>query len=1075
MATTARQAWRLLGTLVWVLPVISNALVTTGARAVDFSRDVLPILAEHCLKCHGPDGHTRRADLRLDRPVGSEFDTAELRRRLLSEDQQERMPPPEAMTRLSQRDRAILVQWADAGAPWSQHWSLRPIRHPELPPSADDRPSSPPADSAIDRFVEFRRAAQRSSPSYPAAPPPSGSQRASRHDLIRRVSYSLTGLPPTVDEIQQFINDRRPEAYGRMVDRYLASPRYGEHMARFWLDLARYADTNGYHVDNHREMWRWREWVIEAWNCNMPFDRFTIEQLAGDQLPNTTDQTRLASGFHRNTMVMFENGALPEEFLPEYVADRVSTTGTVWLGQTLQCARCHDHKYEPISQRDYYRFFAYFNNVAECGLGGQDEPAKPYDHFPTRLQQQDLDHNERQIAAQLAIQQARSEWAETHPEAWQPTLAKAARPLPPKDATIYLSFDEKDGSELLRDGKPVGKVLGTAVRLPQAKSNSGLLLTNKTSLRLDAVRQPAPSEAWTLATWLYRTTDDEMVLFRHRGASLVADGGVGLEVRLVEGKLHVVIAGDAVDPWIARSSQPTAKNSWQHVCIRYDAQGGRVDLRLGGEAVEVEQPTGRPPTYSPTLTVASLSDSRQPMRGMLDEFRVYYRYLSDEELEWLRGADPVAELLAIPPEDRSETEQRDLAKFYLRRLDSAFREATEQLVQLRRIRQDILRDVPTSMVMKERTERRPTYILERGDYQRPGEEVLPGIPRQLGGTLPEQGPGEVSSRLDLARWIASADNPLTARVFVNHAWRMHFGRGIVETPGDFGTRGEPPTHPQLLDWLAAEFIESGWDVKRLHRSILMSATFQQTSRVSLEKFNSDPENIWLSRGPRFRLSAEQIRDTALAAAGLLESRMGGASVSPYQPAGLWKELSYNPTDYSAQVFRQSHGADLYRRSLYTFWKRSVPPPNMVAFGAPTRETCIVKRSRSETPLQALVLMNDPTFVEASRVLAAGLIARETDQTQRLTRLWLTTMSRPPSDAEQAAALRSLHELRETYRADSEAADQLLSVGEYPLTLELTLEGSDDADGARTRAVAELAAWTCLCSVVLQQNEVLTQH
>jgi hypothetical protein len=1020
-------------------------VVTGPAWArVDFSTDVLPIFAEHCLKCHGPDPAARQAEMRLDRgQLGSPLlvDSQKILLRINSSDPDVRMPPPSSGPRLSNDDIATLQRWVANGASWNDHWSLRAIQRPQLPDGSSPRH---PIDCFIDKARREHNLVMSSS--------------ASGHDLVRRVSFTLTGLPPSEEDVDIYLGDRHPDAYSRMVQRFLASSRYGEHMATFWLDLARYADTNGYHVDNHRDMWRWRDWVVESWNRNQPFDQFTIQQLAGDLLPNASDQTRLATGFHRNTMVMFENGALAEEFLPEYVADRVNTTAAVWLGQTFECARCHDHKFDPISQRDYYRLFAYFNNIDELGLAGENEPARPIMDAPTRLQRLALAELDSAIAAQRKRQSERRAWASQSVEEWEADVAALARPTPPKDAAIYVSFDESRGADLGTPPDVIGSIVGDVFRLPKGRSGGALLLTDSVRIELNAVPLVPPNRPWTLAVWLYLTTNDTMVLFRHRtsGDSEEEKWGEGIEVQLVERKPTLRITTKNHRPWIAEGTSSLPRNAWHHLALCYDAELGRVSMRIDHQSIDVKQPARRPSNYESVKVEASLSDKDKPLRGMVDEFRFFHRTLSDEEIDLLMGANPLAEILAIGRNERDDRQQALLVDHFLRRLDPPYRQASKSLADLDERRSKLIQRIPTSLIMRERVERRPTFILQRGDYRRPGEMVSRGTPEYL----PSNGKF-ADNRLGLARWIVSPDNPLTARVFVNHVWRLHFGRGLVTTPEDFGVRGQPPTHRSLLDWLATEFIDSGWNVKRLHHLILTSHAFRQTSRVAFEHRQLDPENVWYSRGPRFRLSAEQIRDTALAVSGLLDNRILGPSVSPYQPPGLWKELSYDPAEFTAQVFRQSHGADLYRRSLYTFWKRSVPPPNMVVFDAPTRETCLLQRARTNTPLQALVLMNDPTFVEAARLLADSLLARRGTDSDRVTILWVKTMSRQPSPGELAATLRSLHQLRKYYSDHLDLARQLSTVGEYP--------------SATVRGVAERSAWTCVCGVILQQDEVLTQH
>jgi hypothetical protein len=1032
------------------LSIVWFAWTTTARSAIDFGQDILPIFAENCLKCHGPDGNARKAELRLDRgKAGSPLlaDPSELIARVNSSDPDYRMPPPTAGPALNQDQKNRLAEWASAGAPWNSSWSLRPIRRPPLPVSELSHP--------LDRFIDAMRQRHDLHPSEPA----------DRYELIRRASYGLTGLPPAPQEIETFLADEHPLANERMLDRYLASPRYGEHMASFWLDLARFADTNGYHADNHRDMWRWRDWVIEAWNKNLPYDQFTIHQLAGDLLPNATDEMRLATGFHRNSMLMFENGALAEEYLPEYVADRVETTATVWLGQTYQCARCHDHKFDPLTQVDYYRFSAFFGNIDEEGLAGRSKPAEPYARFPTRIQRLDLAELETLEERYRAEQSARRNWAVANPAAYEARLA-TSKTLPPSDTSLYLSFDEPDGQSDLLDGKNVvGVVKGTLLRLPNGQSRGALLLTKSTRIELEPRQQTSSSESWVLTAWVYLTTYDSMVLYRDHN-DVAADGGAlrrRIEVRLNDGRPEVSVFGDDMPAWVAKADVAIPKSSWHQLAVRYDAKSGEYSMRIDLTEIDVAQPKTRPPQYVAANAKPVISPVDAPLRGMIDEFRFYSRWLTDVELDDVFGADPVADILGTEKSQRTEAQQKLLVEFYLRRVDLSFREATAAIDRLAEKREEIEERVPTAMIMKERTERRPAFVLERGDYLRPRAEVFPGTPEYflLHAGQAAGAETKLASRLDLARWIMADQHPLTARVFVNHIWRHHFGQGLVSTAEDFGVRGKPPTHPELLDWLASDLVQSGWDVKRLHRLILTSATYAQTSRVGPDQWKRDPDNQWYSRGPSYRLSAEAIRDTALHAAGLLDSRVLGPSVSPYQPAGIWKDVSYDPVDYSAQVFRQSHGAGLYRRSLYTFWKRSAPPPNMVVFDAPTRETCLVQRSRTNTALQSLVLMNDPTFVEAARVLASRIVMRHETDRERLAAAWLLVMSRPVTNRELSLSLDSLSTLRAHYSENVEDAERLVNVGEYPQV-------------GMLRA-SELAAWTCVCSVILQQAESLTQH
>jgi hypothetical protein len=766
-------------------------------QQVDYNRDIRPILSDHCYTCHGPDQSKRKAGLRLDIREGAlgelrsgavavvpgKRSESELWSRITAEDPAERMPPRRHGKKLTRRQKDLLGKWIDQGAPWQTHWALTSPKRPALPKTADrDWPRNP-----IDRFILARLEKEGLRP----AP------EADRAALLRRVTFDLTGLPPTPAEIDAFASDPSPNAYEKVVDRLLASPRYGERMAQPWLDLARYADTNGYRLDNHRDVWRWRDWVIAAFNKNQPFDEFTVEQLAGDLLPKATLDQKIATGFHRNTMVNFGNGSDPKEYLHKAVNDRTATTATVWLGLTLGCAQCHDHKYDPFTQKDYYRLYAFFNAVPEKGLDG--EKSNPV-----------------------------------------PTL-----------------------------------LLPTA---PQER-------------RLGRLRKE-----------------------RHR---------IETEIR---------------------------KNS-----------------------------------------------SQQGLHA-------------------------------------------------LKRERERLQKAEEQLVNR----------IPSTMVMEEMARPRVTHVLLRGDYLSEGAVVTPDGPA----SLPPLPRGAPRNRLGLARWLTDPNHPLTSRVAVNRSWQIFFGTGLVKTSDDFGCQGEAPSHPELLDWLAVEFIARKWDVKALHRLIVTSATYRQTARVSKKLLEQDPENRLLARGPRLRLDAEMVRDNALAVSGLLDGRIGGPSVRPYQPAGLWEQVAVGG-NYSSQTYVQSKGHDLYRRGLYTYVKRSLPHPLLATFDAPNREACTVSRPRTNTPLQALVLLNDPEFVEAARVLAQRVLHEtKPDQAGRLRYAFRLCTGRFPKERELRILTRVLNRQQEHYRRDRQAAQELVSAGEAPRPAE--------------RDVAELAAWTAVSNLLLNLDETITR-
>jgi hypothetical protein len=776
---------------------------------IDFSRQIRPILSDNCFMCHGPDEKERKAKLRLDLKesalgklrrgghaiVPGKPKESALLQRILAEDPSERMPPARSTKKLTPTQIELLKEWISQGAPWSEHWAFVPPKRPELPKVARQGW----AGNAIDRFILSRLERENLQPS----------PEADRTTLIRRVTLDLIGLPPTPAEVDAFAHDQSPNAYEKVVDRLLANPHYVERLAVDWLDAARFADTHGYHIDAGRDMTRWRDYVIDAFNANLPFDRFTVEQLAGDLLPGATVSQKVASGFNRNHMINFEGGAIPEEYHNAYIVDRVNTTATVWLGLTLACAQCHDHKYDPISQKEFYQLYAFFHNVPESGLDGSRGNAAPVLKAPTRQQDQAL--------------------------------------------------------------------------------------------------------------------------------------------------------------------------------ARLDDQLKDLEAKL-------------------------LAPNPQALGGI----------------------------------------QAELAK-------------------LRQARAELEKQIPTTMVMQEMPAPRPTYVLKRGEYDKKGEKVTAGVPAALS-ALPKDAP---PNRLGLARWLVDGNHPLTARVIVNRYWQMFFGTGLVKTAEDFGSQGEQPSHPDLIDWLAVEFMtpslaplgtgaKEKWSVRDLVRLIVTSSAYRQSSKVTPALLARDPENRLLARGPRFRLQAEFIRDQALAISGLLNREIGGFSVSPYQPKGLWQELASrgDSKNWSAQFFVQSHGKDLYRRSMYTFWKRTSPPPQLVTFDAPDRETCTVRRGRTNTPLQALVLMNDPTYVEASRKFAERLLKEATTTDERLTLGFRLAVARSPGARELGLLRQVLEKQTAKYQGAPKAALALLAIGE---------SGRDER-----LPPAELAAWTIVASVILNLDETVTK-
>ncbi|MEC8337210.1 MAG: PSD1 and planctomycete cytochrome C domain-containing protein [Planctomycetota bacterium] len=824
-----------------------------GEETVDFSQSIRPILSDACYQCHGPDEKERQAGLRLDqrksllanrdtRPavVPGNHSESEIFHRITSNDPEMRMPPPDAVRQLTAKEIELLKAWIDQGADWEKLWSLQPVRTVE-PPSVQqqDWPRS-----TLDRFVLANLERQGLTPS----------EEASRETLIRRVTLDLTGLPPTLAEIDAFIADASEDAYEKVVERLLASPHYGERMAVDWLDAARFADTHGYHVDSQREMWRWRDWVIDAFNRNMPFDQFTVEQLAGDLLPEPTESSRIASGFNRNHGINFEGGAFAEEFRVEYVVDRVHTTATIFMGLTLKCARCHDHKFDPLSQKDYYRFFAFFNSVPERGIDGAIGNAVPLMRFPSGEQRSALEA----LNASLTARQ--------------------------REVEVYRKKSDKK-----------------------------------------------------VAAWAQKRKTEVTGAVNEKGNSDSIDAIIKLEA-----------------------------------AERTDAQGKE-------------------------LTEAFLA------------------------------------------QDKTYQELKSAAK------------------QAERKRDNFENKIPSTMVMRDSEKMRSTYLLNRGLYDQPGEQVTAGVPA-IFPPLPQNAAG---NRLSLARWLVNGSHPLTARVTVNRFWQSIFGNGIVKTSENFGSQGSLPSHAALLDWLADRFVQSGWDVKDLMRLLVTSATYRQNSKITEESFQRDPENRLLARGPRLRLQAEMIRDASLAASGLLVRSVGGASVRPYQPEGLWEEVAFGIKTYGAQEYEQDHGDALYRRSMYTFWKRSCPPPSMVTFDAPDRETCTVRRERTNTPLQALVLLNDPTYVETARGLAERTMHEGGKSNhERITYAFRIVTGRRPTAAESAILLEELNQRFASFKIDPQAATQLLSVGDSQADSDLSIE--------------ELAAWTMVARLLFNLDEAITK-
>ncbi len=871
-----------------------------------------------------------------------------------------RMPPPGAKD-LTDAQIELLRQWVNTGAEWKSHWSFTaPVK--KDPSSV----KSTWGNNAIDRFVLARLEKEGLKPS----------PRADRATLLRRVTFDLTGLPPTIEEQKAFLSDTSANAYEKVVDRLLASPKYGERMAMPWLDLARYADTHGFHIDSNRDMWPWRDWVVSAFNRNMPYDQFTVWQMAGDLLKNPTREQLLASGFNRNHMINFEGGAIPEEYHVEYVVDRVETTANAFMGMTMGCARCHDHKYDPIRQKEFYEFFAFFNTVNEKGLDGSIGNAQPFLALPDKLQEEKLNRVESRISELEAWLDQRDVFALR--EAWEEN--KPQFPAAP-------SADE-NGTEAV------------SVRIRQ-------------SARLDSV---------------------EATLIDHPQYKLWIDGGVAIG-RNRRGSYLFLKKGDDV----YRTQEYIITGPWQHIALNLKN--------------EPQLWVDRKPLKLNRIQLRELPELFK--RGTQADLQFFSRPLTEKEIHILGVDEPARKALEIAQEKRAADQKIMLLEYFFANgatdnVSSVYRELTDLYDQRKELRDEI----PTTMVMSEMAIPRETKILARGDYRNGTDVVTPNVPS----FLPPLKKDTPRTRLGLAQWLTSDDHPLYSRVAVNRFWQMYFGTGLVKTVEDFGNQGELPSHPELLDWLAVEFRESGWDIKALQKKIVMSSTYQQESKIAPALLERDPENRLLARGPRFRFPAEIIRDNALAVSGLLNEKMGGPGVFPYQPKGVWEDIAYGDT-FSSQIYQQSHGDALYRRSMYTYWKRTAPPPALATFDAPDREKCIARRSLTNTPLQALVLMNDPTYVEAARALAARMMKE--GGSDPIGWAFQNALARKPEAQERTVLLKQWNNQWNVYKNYPEGARQLLSNGESAIP--------KDLDQPR------LAAWTTVASVILNLDETVTKE
>ncbi len=1130
---------------------------------IDFNRDIRPILSDHCYACHGPDENKRKAGLRLDRQedafktlksghcaiVPGNLEKSSLVQRVTTKDADDLMPPPDEGKPLRAEQIALLVRWVETGAEWKKHWSFIPPQRPDLPEvAAKNWPRN-----EIDYFVLEHLEKKGLKP----AP------EADRATLIRRATLDLKGLPPTIDEVDAFLADNSPQAYEKLVDRLLDSAQYGERMAVAWLDLARYADTAGYHFDGVRNMWLWRDWAIDSFNKNKPYDVFTVEQLAGDLLPNPTREQRIATGFVRNNMTTDEGGADPDEYLNKYVVDRVNTVGAVWLGMTVGCAECHDHKFDPLLTKEFYKLYAFFNNVPEKGLD-RIRTDNPPPRLPAPTPEQAMQFVEADFRvrdAEKTLQDRINALGESQ-EKWERETASTPPPRPDAQRLVaWLTFDDTlrastnssvstesdqrikpgpmrqatggesgDDPKFIRDDKP---------EFVEGRLGKALKLDGKTHIDLGQVAAFERTNAFSFGAWI-KIESNGAILSKmekkpgYRGFDLIVNDG-RFEMHLVH-----ELPNDAIK---VKTKDKFVPKQWLHVLASYDGSGKSAGVKIfvDGRARELEIEKDKLAgsiTNNEPLRIGARNEEGN-FTGLIDDVRLYHRAFGPEEARLL-VFDGMMPILTKSRGKRSQEERDDLRRFYKENYAVDYLRSEAALAKARQTKEELFNAIPTSMIMEEMDPPRETFQLVRGDFRHKGERVtadtpafLPpirktvvenkgghlrflgrevergsarfGVPPSGGqvvqppnGGIPNATPTAVATgtnstigcdgpkvvavpvslnampakpspekpvplnRLDLAVWLVSAEHPLTPRVTVNRCWALFFGTGLVKTINDLGSQGEWPSHPELLDWLACQFRDGGpagsrvagcWDVKALVRLIITSATYRQSAAVTPEKLEQDSYNRLLSRGPRLQLDAEFVRDNALAISGLLNRKLGGPSVKPYQPPGIW--------DGTDSKYEQDHGDALYRRGLYVFWRRSAHYPPFATFDAPNREVCTFMRQRTQTPLQSLVLMNDPGFVESAAALAERVLREEpADLMKRLARAFRHALGRVPQPDELATLQRTYEQQWAHFRSDPKAAESFISVGESKRSASIDK--------------IELAAMTAVANVLLNLNETITK-
>ena len=1049
------MTWRfilLAGILTAQFPLIGDENLP---ETVQFNRDIRPILSNKCFTCHGPDEKRRKGKLRLDVEAEAKADVivpgkltdSEFWARITSTDVDELMPPAKAKKPLTPKEIGLFKRWIEQGAKYEGHWAFISPKIPKPPKGTLKWGNNP-----IDHFVLKQLETNGLKPS----------PEASRELLIRRVTFDLTGLPPTLAEVDAFVNDQSPNAYEKVVDRLLASKSYAERMTLHWMDVARYGDSSVHHADGPRTMWPWRDWVINAYHTNKSFKDFATEQLAGDLIPNATLEQKIATGFNRNHGTTDEGGLIVEEYRVEYVVDRVKTTGNVFLGLSMECGQCHSHKYDPISHKEYYQFFAFFNNNADSGKQTRGGNAPPMVDVVSK------ENLAKRQAAEAKVKAANNKIAAHRKsvqdvfEKWTAEAAKNVDAQPQEPAGLLAhfpldAFKDRKGTDLVNEKNEVKWEGGG--RTVTGQSGQAFRVESNGFINVKGVQPPEWNQPFSFGCWVKPDAGNANgALF-----SKMNEGNAyrGFDLWLQQGSVgtHLISKWqDNAIKVVSKAKVPAKK--WTHVFVTYDGKGKAAGTKIyiNGKVqehnIEADGLNGTIQTPK-EFRIGRRFNTAQANNIEIDDVRLYSRELIEADINAVSGSNPIAPLLAITPDKRTPKQTETLLNHYLNNIDQTH----QRLVAEKRAAEAEIaaanKSKVNTMIMGDRGDMRKTYVLDRGHYEHPlkEEEIKPGVPA----FLPPMPDGAPANRLGLAQWLTRPDHPLTARVAVNRYWSLLFGQGIVKSVSDFGTQGAWPTHPALLDWLATDFVKNDWNIKRTFKQIVMSATYRQSSKLNHELYSQDPENNLIARGPRFRLQGEFVRDNALAVSGLLVDKAGGPGVKPYQPPGLWNEVSL-----SGNVrFRQDSGENLYRKSMYTYWKRSAPAPSMTIFDAPTREKCMVERPRTNTPLQALVTLNDPQFTEAARNLAQRII-REGGKTaqERVTYGYRLTTARHPKPIALNILVSAYNEELENFKKNTEAADKFLAVGE----------------SKRDESInnAEHAAWTIVASMLLNLDEVITR-